>query len=320
MLNPGSVAWILLSGSMLLGANLVYGQDYPNRPIRIVTGGIGGTNDIVARLVAQELTSAWSQPVIVDNRPSGIVPAEIVSKAQPDGYTLIVIGNSFWTRPLLRKVPYDPVRDFSPIMLMINSPSILVVYPPLPVKSVKELIALAKSKPGELNFGSTGVGGPQHMGAELFKAMAGIDIVHVPYKGTAAVITALISGQVQILFSSALPVAPLIASGRLKALAVASAQPSAVAPGLPTVAASGLPGYELLSPQALFAPAKTPQVVIRRLNQEIVRILNRTESKERFLNGGVEVVGSSPEALAARVKSDMAKLSKLIKDAGIKVD
>ena len=312
------VCWVAV-GVMVLGAGTTCAQDYPNKAIRIVTGGVGGANDVVARSVGQGLTGAWSQPVVVDNRPSGLIPGEIVSKAPPDGYTLIVIGNSFWTLPLLRTVPYDPVRDFSPITLAIKSPSILVVHPSLPVKSVKELIALAKAKPGLLAYASTGVGGPQHIGAELFKSMAGIDIVHVPYKGTAASITDVISGQVQMMFGSALPVAPHIASGRLRALAVASAQPSALAPGLPTVAAT-VPGYELASPQAIFAPARTPQAIISRLNQEIVRILNRTDTKEKFLNAGIEVVGSSPDELAASVKSEMVRLGKLIKDAGIKVE
>ena len=190
----------------------------------------------------------------------------------------------------------------------------------MPVKSVKELIAFAKARPGELNYGSTSTGNANHISAELFKAMAGVNIVRVNYKDGAQAISDLVAGQVHLQFGSAGVVMPWVKLGRLRALAVASAEPSALAPGLPTIAAAGLPGYESTASTALFAPAKTPQVVIRRLNQEIVRILNRTESKERFLNGGVEVVGSSPEALAARGKSDMAKLSKLIKDAGIKVD
>lgn len=311
--------WMFLVGVLAPGAEMASAQQYPGKPIRIVTGGVGGVNDVVARMVAQELTNAWGQPVIVDNRPSGIIPGDIVSKAAPDGYNLLVIGNSFWTAQLLRAVPYDAVRDFVPISLMINSPSILVVNPQVPAKSVAELIAYAKSKPGELNFASTGVGGPQHIGAELFNSLAGVRMVHVPYKATGAGITAIIGGQVQVMFSSALPVAPHIASGRLRALGVTTLQPTTVVPGLQPVAAT-VPGYELPSPQALFAPARTPQAIIRRLNQEVVRILNRPDTKEKFQSSGVEVIASSPEQLAASMKSDIVKLAKLIKDAGIKAE
>ena len=311
---------MLVVGVMVLGAGVASAQNYPTKPIRIVTGGVGGVNDIVARLVAQGLNAAWGQPAVVDNRPSGLIPVEIVSKAQPDGYTLIVIGNSFWTQPLMRKVPYDPVRDFSPITVAIKSPTILTVHPSLPVKSVQELIDLAKAKPGVINYASTGVGGPQHIGAELFKAMAGINMVHVPYKGVAATLTALIAGEeVQVMFANALTAAPHLSSGRLRALAVTSTQASALAPGLPTVAVT-VPGYELTAPQGIFAPAKTPQAIITRLNQEIVRILNKPESKQTFLNAGVEVVGSPPDELTVSMKSDMNKIGKLIKDGNIKVE
>jgi tripartite-type tricarboxylate transporter receptor subunit TctC len=291
-------------------------QSYPIRPVRIVTGGVGGVNDIVSRLIAQEFTSAWGQPVIVDNRPSGIIPGDIVAKAPPDGYTLLVIGNSFWTSQFLRKVPYDAVRDFTPISLMINSPSILVVHPSLPVKTVKDLIDYARAKPGELTFGSTGVGGPQHIGGELFDSMAGIRMLHVPYKATGAVIAALIGGQVQVVFASALAVEPHIAAGRLRGLGVTTLKPTPVVPGMVPIAAT-VPGYELPSPQALFAPAKTPQAVISKVNQDVVRILNRADVREKLLTGGVEVIASSPAELTTAVRTDQARIGKLIKDAGI---
>jgi tripartite-type tricarboxylate transporter receptor subunit TctC len=298
---------------------LARGQDYPNRTIRIVTSASGGGTDFVARVVSQGLTGSLGQQVIVDNR-GGNIPVEIVSQAPPDGYTLLADGSSFWVTPLLQKAPYDPVRDFSPITLVVSAPNLLVVHPSLPVKSVKELIALAKAKPGELNFSSGGVGGGAHLSGELFKSMAGVNMVHIPYKGGGPAMIALLGGEVQLLFPNTPSAAPYMKSGKLRALAVTSAQPSVLFPALPTVSASGLPGYESGTTYGIFAPAKTAAALINRLNQEIVRVLNRTDVKEQFLNAGVEVVGSSPEQFAATMKIEMVKWGKLIKDAGIKVE
>ena len=241
-----------------------------------------------------------------------------MSKAPPDGYTLLIDAASFWIGPLLQETPYDPVKDFAPVTLTDSAPNVLVVNPSLPVKSVKELIALAKARPGELNYGSSSTGSTPHLAAELFNMMAGVKIVRVPFKGSGPAVISLLGGQVQLMFATAGSVAPHVKSGRLRALAVASLQPSALAPGLPTIAASGVPGYEAVAFEGMFAPAKTPVAIIDRLNQEIVRVLNRAEVKERFFNAGVETVGSTPEEFAAAIKSNVAKWGKLIKDAGIR--
>ena len=257
--------------------------------------------------------------MIVDNR--GAVASEIAAKAAPDGYTLLVNGSPVWLLPLLRaSVPWDAVRDFVPITLAVSSPSILVVHPSLPVKSVRELIALAKARPGELNYAAGTMGATPHLAAELFKAMAGVNIVRVAYKGTGPGLIGLISGEVGLMFPNAGSAMPHVKSGRLRALAVTTAQPSALVPGVPTLAASGVPGYESVSPQAVFAPARTPATIINRLNQEIVRVLSTADVKGKLFNTGIEVVGSSPEGLAAKMKSDMARIGKLVKDAGIRAE
>ena len=305
---------------MVLVAGVASSQDYPNRPIRIFTGGVGGGTDIAARLVAQGISGPLGQQVIVENRPSNIAP-ETVAKAPPDGYTLFLSGSNFWVEPLLQKVPYDPARDFSPIAGATTSPLVFVVHPSLPVKSVKELIALAKARPGALNYSSSVTGTSGHLAAELFKSMAGVDIVRIGYKSGGQSVIALVSGEVQVAFNPAGgTVMSQVKSGRLRALAVTSAQPSVLAPGLPTMAAAGLPGYESSAIQSVFAPAKTPEAIITRLNQEILRFLNAPETKERLINASVEAIGSTPEQLAATVKFEMAKWGKVIKDAGIRAE
>jgi tripartite-type tricarboxylate transporter receptor subunit TctC len=294
---------------------------YPTKPIRIVTSEIGGGLDFVARLVSQRLSDTLGQQVIVDNRPSGVFTGSIVSRASPDGYTLLFNGSSFWLLPFLQKnVPYDPVKDFAPITLATSSPLMLVVYPGLPVKSVQELIALAKAKPGELNYSSSSPGTPQHIAAELFKSMAGVNIVRIPYKGAGPAIVALVAGEVQLTFSSAGAAVPHIKSGRLRALAIASAEPSALAPGLPTVASAGLQGFEAGSLWGFFAPATTSPALINRLQSEIVSVLNKADVKEKLFNATTEVVGSSPEKFAAVIKADMLRGSQVIKAAGIRAE
>jgi tripartite-type tricarboxylate transporter receptor subunit TctC len=311
---------------MLVGAGIAAAQPsaisthaYPNKPIRIVTPEIGGSQDVAARILSQALAGPLGQPVIVENRSSGVIPGEIVAKARPDGYTLLIYAGTFWLQPFVRKhVPYDPVKDFAPITLVVVSPTVLVVHPGLPVHSVKELIALAKAKPGELNYAMGSVGSANHLAAELFKSMSGVDMMGIGYKGNGPAVTGLITGQVQLMFATASSVVPHVNSGRLRALAVASAQPSTLVPDLPTIAASGLPGYESTSTTGFFAPAKTPAAVIARLNHETVRFLRTQEAKERFLRIGAEPVGSSPEELATKVKSEMARMGKVIRDAGIR--
>ncbi|MGZ5117978.1 MAG: Bug family tripartite tricarboxylate transporter substrate binding protein [Burkholderiales bacterium] len=312
---------ICLLALLTPGAHAATAQNFPTRPIRIVTSEIGGGLDFLARLVAQGLTPNLGQQVIIDNRPSGVFTGSIVSKASPDGYTLLCNGSSFWLLPFLQSnVPYDPVKDFSPITLATSSPLMLVVHPALPVKSVKELIALAKAKPGELNYSSSSPGTPQHIAAELFKSMTGVNIVRIPYKGAGPAVVALVAGEVQMTFSSAGAAVPHIKSGRLRALAIASAEPSALAPGLPTVASAGLPGFEAGSLWGFFAPAKTPVNLINRLQHEIVSVLNKADMKEKLFNATTEVVGSSPEKFAAVINADMQRGRKVIEAAGIRAE
>ena len=313
------LGWIFPVGLIVVQTGAVSGQDYPSKPIRILTSAAGGGSDFTARQIAQGISGPLGQPVVVDNRGGGIIAAEVVSKSPPDGYALTVQGAALWIVPFLQKAPYD-VSDFSPIVQTERIVFIVAVHPSLPVKSVKELIALAKARPGELNYASVSIGGSTHLAVELFKSMAGVDIVHIPYKGAATAVPALLSGDVQLMIFDTGVLGPHIKLGKLRGLAVTSAQPSALFPALPTVAASGLSGYETVGMTGLFAPAKTPATIIDRLNQEIVRALNKPEVKERFLNAGLEIVGNSPEQFAATMKADMAKMGKVIKDAGIKVN
>lgn len=292
-------------------------DDFPNKPLRLVTSEGGGGNDVQARIIAQGLAAALGQQVVVDNRPSGVVPGELVAKAAPNGYTLLFYNNALWIGPLLQSTPYDPVRDFAPVTLVSRGPNVLVVNPTLPVKSVGELVALAKSKPGGLNYGSSGTGASNHLAAELFKSMAGVDIVRVNYKGAGPALTALIAGELQVMFPTAGSVAPYLSSGRVKALAVTSAEASPLAPGVPTVAAT-LPGYESIAIYGLFAPVGTPRAVIERLREEIVKLVNRSDIKGKFASVGMEIGGGAPDELAAMVKSEMSRMGKVIKDAGIR--
>ena len=308
---------ILPIAALLLNAGPATAQTYPSKPIRMITAQAGGGADLAARLIAQGLTERMEQQVIVDNRGVVAVVGELVAKAPPDGYTLLLYAQALWLTPFLRdNVRYDPVKDFAPITLAVSQPSILVVHPSLPVKSVKELITLAKGRPGDLNYASAQDGSPAHMAAELFKSMAKAEIVRINYKGSAPAFNDLIGGQVQLMFAPVGGSVPHVKAGRLKALAVTSAKASPLLPGLPPVSAT-LPGYEATSPYGIFAPAGTPAAVIGRLNQEIARVLASTEVKERFLSLGVEVVGGSPAELAATVKAEMTKWGALIKEAGI---
>ena len=287
------------------------------KPVRIVTSPAGGGNDFPARLIARGISAPLGQQVIVDNRPAILAP-EIVAKAPPDGYTLLVAGSVHWIGPLVEKVSYDPIRDFAPVSLLDTAPTILVVHPSLPVKSVAQLVALAKARPGELNYSTGAPGSSNYLGAMLFSYLAGVNIVRIPYKGSGPAMTAVMSGETQVMFPSAGGAAPHVQSGRLRALAIGSAKPSALAPGLPTIAASGVPGYVSEALHAVFAPARTPPAIIARLNQEIVRYLQSAEGRIAFLKGGVEAVSSSPDELMATVKSEMATIGKVLKAAGVK--
>ncbi len=313
----------ILGALLSVAVTAVSGQTFPSRPVHMVTAEPGGGTDVVARLIAQALTTNLGQQVVVENKggASGIIAAQTVAKAPADGYTLLIYSATLWILPYLRdNVPYDPVRDFSPIIAAASSPNILVVHPTVPANSVRELIALVKSKPGELTYGSGGSGTTLHLSAELFKAMAGLNILHVPFKSGGAAQTALLGGQLNMMFPVAAGAMPQVKAGKLRVLAVTSAQQSVLVPDVPTMAASGLPGYASELIVGVFAPAGTPAPLITRLNQEFVRVLTQADMKEKFLGVGVEPRGGTPEQMVAIVKSDMAKWGKVIKEAGIRVD
>ena len=316
MLKPGVVP-ILLVSAMGLGTAAAQGQDYPNKPVRLVTGSAGGSADFSARLIAAGIMGPLGQPIIVNNQ-SREEPADVTARAQPDGYTVLLGGSLTWIAPLIRDVPWDPVRDLLPVTLATRQPLIMVVHPSVAVSSVKELLALARAKPGALNYSQGSIGGASHLATELFKSMAGVNIVGIPYKGTGAAVNALVAGEVQLTIIDPAASLPHIKSGKMKALAVTSAQPSALAPGLPTVGASGVPGYETANTAAMFVPAKTPAAIIKRLNQEVVRVLSRPDIKEKYFSTGVETVGSTPEELAAIMKAEMISLGKVVAEAGLR--
>ena len=313
MLKSNRAVQVVLIALAGLGATVSTAQDYPSRPIRIVTSPPGGGNDFVARMIAQEISAPLGQQVIVDNRSGGVIPGEIVSRAPPDGYTLLAAGGTFTIGQLFQKTPYDVLKDFITVVVVGMAPNIVVVHQQVPIKSVKELIALAKAKPGQLNYSSAPVGAQTHLAGELFKSMAGVNIVRVVFKGNGPAVASVVSGEVQVMFPNPPTATTHIKSGRLRALAVTSTQPSALVPGVPTVAASGVPGYEVISMDYIFAPANTPASIINRLNQEMVRALNRPEVKQKFFDTGVEVVGSPPQESERRMKEDVAKWEKLIK-------
>ena len=319
MLKPRDSARCIAAGLLAAIASCAaFAQNYPERPIRIVTTEPAGGGDLSARLLAQHMSASLGRQVIVDNRGGGVLAIEIVARAPPDGYTLLIYGGTLWIGPLLMNdVSWDAVKDFAPITAAVRVPNVVAVHPSLPVKTVAQLIALAKARPGELNYASGSSGASTHLAAELFKNMAGIDIVRVPYKGAASAVTALAGGQVQLMFPTVAAAGPYLKAGRLRALAVTTAAPSALAPGLPTVAAAALPGYESSSLFGVFAPAGTPAAIVSLLNREMARVLNLPDVKERLLRAGVEVVANPVVEFAAMMQSDVVKWSRLIKRAGI---
>jgi len=301
----------------LPGAGVVCAQDYPAKVIRIVTSPPGGSNDFVTRLLVKGLTERVGWQFVVDNRPTILAP-EVAMRTAPDGYTLLITGGTFVTGHLFDKLAYDPVRDFTPISLTHRQPNILVVHPSLPVKSVKDLIALAKSNPGQLNYGSSGVGSTNHLSAELFKLMTGVRIVRINYKGVGPAVSALLSGEVQIMYANLAAISHYVQANRLRPLAITSAEPSPLYPGLPTMAASGLPGFETVVMTGVYAPLGMPAAILNRLNQEIVRAINLPDIKEKFSNVGVETVGSTPQELTAAMKTEIARTARLIKEGGLR--
>ena len=315
--------FLLCTLVVLLSAPALAQSNYPNKPIRmIVPFPPGGPNDILGRVVAAKLTEQLGQQVVIDNRggAGGIIGAEIVARAVPDGHTLLLGGTaSLAINPgLHKKLPYDPLKDFAPISLLGTAPSLLTVHPSVAAKTVKELIALAQAKPGQLNFASAGVGTPPHLAGELFNSMTGTQIVHVPYKGGGPALTDLLAGQVGIYFSGISSVLPFVRENRLRGIAVTSGARTAVLPDTPTVAESGLPGYEVSNWYALVAPAATAPNIVARLNAETHKSLAAPDLRKRFLDLAADPQASTPQQLAAYNRSELAKWARAIKAAGIK--
>jgi tripartite-type tricarboxylate transporter receptor subunit TctC len=301
------------------------GQAYPEKPIRVILSvPAGATPDVTARLVTPGVSRLLGQQLVVDNRPGagGMIGAEIASKATPDGYTLFISSPGALTiLPHLRKhVPYDTLRDFIPISLISIGPFVLITHPSVPARTVKELIALAKAQPGKLNYASAGNGTANHLAMELFKHMAGIDIVHVPYKGAPQAVTDVVAGHMNMMFNSIAPIVGHIKAGRLRVLGIASAQRSAQLPDVPTISEAGLPGFEAVNWFGMFAPAKTPKRIIARLNEAVVKVVHTPEIQAQFLTLGADPVGSSAEDFAAFVRKDMEKYATIVKISGARVD
>ena len=297
---------------------------YPAKSVRmIVPFETGSTTDTLARIVGRRLTDIWAQPVVVDNRvgAGGNVDTDIVAKAAPDGYTLLMAAGSHAINPsLYRKLPYDMLTDFSPITLVATAPQILIMNPSVQASTVKEFIALAKSRPGELNYASGGSGSPSHLTVELFKSMAGIDIVHVPYKGGGPVLTALLSGDVQLYAGNIRAMMSLARAGRLKALAVTSAKRSSAASEVPTVAESGLPGFNVTAWWGLLAPARTAKPIVDKLQREVAGMLNANELRERLAADAIDTVGSNPDQFDTFIRKELVTWAKVVKASGARVD
>jgi len=318
---------IAVCGAIILGlgCHAAPAQNYPTKPIRlIVPYPPGGPTDLVGRSIGQKLTEAWGQQVIVENRAgaASAVGTEVAARAPADGYNLL-LGTSagFCINPALGgKLPYDPERDFAPISLLVINPQILVVHPSLPVHSVKGLIALAKSRPGQINYASVGNASPQHLGMEMLKSMTGINMVHVPYKGTAPAVTDILAGNVSLMFNSMPSVLPQANAGKLRGIAVGSARRSPAAPEIPTVAEAGVPGFEYVTWYGLFTPAGTPREIVSRLHAQIVKILADPELSRRFSSQGAEPMSNTPEQLAQYRRGEFERWRKLIAELKLKVE
>jgi tripartite-type tricarboxylate transporter receptor subunit TctC len=316
---------IILMVAMAAFAVAAAAQSYPTKPIRfVVPYAPGGNTDILSRLIGQKLTEAWGQQVIIDNRPGagGTVGAEITAKAPPDGYTIVMgsFGNVIVANSLYKRLSYEPLKDLAPVVLVALPPGILVANPAVPAKNVKELIAYAKANPGKLNYGSPGTGAWNHLFVELLKKQAGIDVVHVPYKGIAPAVTDLLAGQVQLAMAAFPAAMPHVRSNRLRALAVTSAQRSGIAPDVPTIAESGVPGFDAAGWFAVLVPAATPKPVIAKLNAEVNRILALSEVKASLAADGAEPAGGTPEQAAQSARDGIRKWSELIRSLELKAE
>ena len=311
-----------LAASVALSA---FAQSYPSKPIRlIVPFAAGGGNDNIARLVGKRLNESLGQPLVIDNRPGagGVVGAELAAKSPPDGYTLFLggVGSHAVNPNLIEKLPYDPIRDFSPVILLARAPLILVVHPSVPARTFAEFVAYARKNPGKLNFASNGNGSSAQLAAVMFDSMAGAEMVHVPYKGLAPALTDLLSGQVQVMFSSPVAILPHIKAGKLRALAVTGEKRIASLPEAPTVAESGFPGYEASSWYGILAPAGTSREIVARLNAEFLKALEQPDVRNSLIADGAEPVGDTPEQFAAYIRSEKERMGKLIRDARIRME
>lgn len=314
----------LTSIAFFAGIGIAHAQDkFPSRPVRIIVAfAPGGGTDIIARSIAAKLTTRYQQQFIVDNRPGGggNIGMEIAARAAPDGYTLLAVSSSYAANAVMRKTAYNPITGFDPVSLLSRQAVVLLAHPSVPVNNVKDLIALAKAKPGILTYGSSGSGGIQHLATELFKSMAQVDIVHVPYKGTGPALNDLMAGQINLSMLSIIAVLPHVRSGKLKGLAVSSGTRSSAAPDIPTLAEAGVPGYAYYGWYCILAPAKTPRTVRETLSAEIATAMNSPEVRDRLTADGSTVVGSTPDQLGTHIRTEVGKLSKLVKDANIRID
>lgn len=319
---------VSVSLATLLGALLSAGaiaQSYPTKSIRVIAPfPPGGTSDTIARILGQKLTEAWKFQTIVDNRGgvAGSLGAAIAAKSPPDGYTLLVgnVGPVAINHNIYRNVGYDPIKDFAPITLAVSAPQIVVVHPSVPAKTFKEFAALVKAQKGKINYGSSGPGSISHLSVELYKRMTNTDLLHVPFKGSALITIALLSGEIDVVFSDVAVVLPHVEGGKLRALAVTSLKPTPLLPNLPSIAESGVPGFAITSWWGMLAPAGTPQPIVAQLNKELVRILQLPDVKKSFAGLGVDAVYSTPDEFARLIKSEVAQYAKLIKEIGIKID
>jgi tripartite-type tricarboxylate transporter receptor subunit TctC len=314
---------VLFLGVLLHATGAAYAQQsYPVRPVRLVVpSSPGGGTDITARIIAPRLGEFLGQQVVVENRPGAgtMIGGEVVARAAPDGYTLLMGISTLAINPAMyRKVPYDALRDFAPISQVVSLPNILVVHPSLPVKTVKELIAFARARPGQINFASAGVGTNPHLSMELFLSMAGLKMIHVPYKGSGQGVIDLLAGHVSVMTPSIITALSYVRNGRLRALGVTSAKRAAGAPDIPTIAEAGLPGYEAVQWFGVLAPAGTPREIVTRLHGEIVRVLQVGDVRQRLVQDGAEPVGSTPEEFGAFIRAETAKWAKVARDIGIR--
>jgi tripartite-type tricarboxylate transporter receptor subunit TctC len=321
--NTGLFLWAV--GTLLAVPGVTLAQSYPAKPIRfVIPYPPGGASDVTARVLGAKMTETWGQQVLVDNRPgaNGIIALELVAKARPDGYTILManLGPNAINPSVYAKLPYDPIRDFAAVTLTTLVPQLLVVHPSLPVKSVKDLIALSRQRSGQLTFASAGIGASNHLSGELFKMMAGVKMLHVPYKGDTPAMTDLIAGQVAVMFPTAIAATPHVKSGRLHALAATSTKRIAAMSQLPTVAESGIPGFEAVSWGGIMTPAGAPNEVITKLHGETTRILRQPDVIEKLSGLGAEIVASSPEEFSVYLKSEISKWSKVARAANVKLD